>query len=214
MQRDHANVHARPSKRDRGGFAAATTEGIANMPSDRVRAATTDDLRWLVHLRDKPASREAGYIPTGGLIDAIEQARCVIAEREGQPAGFIVYRKRKDGVLHVPSVCIEEELWRSGLGSRCVRLVEHRGMLAGCHAMTCKVAYDAPAVSFWRELMGDAVVSMPGRRRWLLGFVKPLNRHDSPPSLPPHSQWQRKGLAWSDLPPPPHVTATHHDTAE
>lgn len=109
----------------------------------------------------------------------------------------------------MPSVCIDEQLWRIGLGTRVMTFVAADAKLRGAEAVTLKCAHDAAADAFWPTLGFQHIADVAGRRRILKAWCLPITAAADELPMPPRSCW---GLdrRICDLPtpiPPPTLNA-------
>lgn len=162
-----------------GGIRSTTIDQM----DQRIRHAVPGDLSLIHHLQCK-LHHAVGYTPRGGLIARIESRRILVAEDNGDPAGYVSYTHRLDGTTHLPQIAVHPDLWRSSLGRM---LWEHLVRSAKCHAstaITLKCATDLPSNAFWTAVGCELVAPVPGHARTLNAYAYTLR---STPGGPQHA---------------------------
>lgn len=146
-----------------------------------VRYGVVADVPYLLHLQNKH-KHAVGYAPKGALIDRAETQRILVILENDEPAGYLNYTHRLDGITHVSQVAVDDGIWRTRAGTLIMRTLIDSALDAASVAITLKSALDLQANFFWPTLgfLPNGIV--PGTRRPLSVWVKPLHVH--PLALP------------------------------
>lgn len=78
-------------------------------------------------------------------------AECLVAEADGQIAGFIV-AEHEEAWAHLITIDVLESYRRRGVGTALLRAMERNLAARGVHAVELETATDnSPAVAFWHK---------------------------------------------------------------
>lgn len=165
---------------------------MSNDPEFKIQDALESDVDAILNYRRKSIYRDSGYAPRGALIARANAKRLWKLTLRGQLAGFLNWSFRRDGIAHVTQLVVDEEVWRLGFGTEAMHRLIQRASTSGHHTITLKCAYGSIANAFWPEVGMSPIAIMPGRRRPLIAWTRPLsgrlNAFNATP-LPPRSKW-------------------------
>lgn len=117
-------------------------------PRRSIRPARSTDLAYLVQLQ-KRWSNAVGFLPRVAFIRYIDEHKILLVSENGQPAGYLTWSIRRDGMLHIPQVAIEPELLRTTLGTRLIHRIEKAATAGSCSVVRLRSRSDLSANSFW-----------------------------------------------------------------
>lgn len=121
-------------------------------PPAAIEPATMTDAKWIAAIQTHHKV-ELGFIPHGGIQEAIQKDHCITIKEGEQRAGFIIYthNRNADGneTVKIHQCAIEDRFRLLGYGAHLVAAVRgrHPDALA-----TCKVRHDLPANDFWTSI--------------------------------------------------------------
>lgn len=141
-----------------------------------VRLASVSDLPFIDALTKK-WNYNIGFLTKKALTEAIAQKHILLTLENNQPAGFLNWGIRDDGLLRIYSVAIEPELLRTTLGTKICHTLERAGRRASCSILRLTSRQDLPANQFWPSLgFHMTAVLTPKTKKGLLHleWTKPI----------------------------------------
>lgn len=146
------------------------------MPDRHVRFGTLTDVTYLAHLQDH-LHDAVGFIPRGGLKHRVNTRRLIVVEENDAPAGYVTFTRRRDGLVHVPQICVDQAIWRTTAGTQLVTLLRSLALASGARALTLRSARELECNRFWPTQGFTRQGVIQGRRRELLCWALPLDGH-------------------------------------
>ena len=134
-----------------------------------VRTATPADLLLIDHLRRKE-SESLGFLPLCAYARVLDGQRpewgLWIAEENADAIGFLMASGGAAGAsAHIHQVAVRNDARRMEFASALVATAEEWATLRQRQGLTCRVATDIPATSFWDALGFDVRGLEPGGKR-------------------------------------------------
>lgn len=153
-----------------------TANGMTISPDRSVHIATTSDLPYVDHLQ-KLWRDDIGWIPMSRLRLYVDRTQLLIAKHRGQHAGYLDWCCNRKGLLTILQLAIDQELWRSGLGSMIMHHLQHAAQNAHCSALRLYSHEHLDAQYLWQNLgfTRTAILAPKNQRNRLIHeWTKPL----------------------------------------
>lgn len=129
-----------------------------------IRHAILSDLDAVKRLVD--TNRESlGFVIRSSLACGIEKQWILIAEYQGQVAGFAHYRHRQDRQTTLYQLCVRSEYRGQGVGKALLRSLQTESQSIGKTSIVLKTPIDLPANAFYQGLGFISRGIRPGKRR-------------------------------------------------
>jgi hypothetical protein len=113
--------------------------------------AIPDDLPYVLHLQQK-WSNNIGFLPKIALERALNKKEILVVRENGDPAGYLYWTARADGLIRVIQCAVDPQLLRTTIGTKIMRHLERAGLRAECSILRLTTRCDLPANEFWPEL--------------------------------------------------------------
>ena len=170
----------------------ASPASIAPIPKVEIsiRPGTMADIDWM-DLLQKKHSKQLGFFPRKQFEGYLEMDGVLVAECNGTPIGYVLYKDRysgRDDLGAVFQVVVEDEYRRHCVAAALVKEVFERAAY-GCRLFCCWCAQDLPANYFWEGLGFVPIAFRTGSRKKGKGGEPRM-----------HILWQRRVRADDDHP--------------
>lgn len=139
-----------------------------------VRPGRPGDVNYLYSL-ENTLHHAVGFIPRGGLVHRLETHRVLVITENGDPAGYVTFTRRRDGLVHVPQVCVDPEIWRTAAGTQLVTYLRSIAICSGARAITLRSAHDLTCNLFWPTQGFILQGTVHGKQRTLNCWALPLD---------------------------------------
>ena len=138
------------------------------MTSPLIRAATEDDVAAIKLIADG-CKREIGFISRGMLRNAMGRGELLVAEANGEVAGFVDFHQRKDGQITIYGIVVAPNARCQGVGRMLVEVLQQRQPAR----IALKCPTDNEANAFYAALGFQCIgVEAPTKRRPLNLWTK------------------------------------------
>jgi len=131
-----------------------------------VRRATSDDLVTVKRLADAHR-HELGFVLLPSLRERIDRDEMLVAEMAGDVAGFVDYRRRRDGQMTLYHIAVASTIQRRGAGRSLLAALEEIARTADCAHILLKCPVDLAANEFYRRCGFQLDETLDGRKRAL-----------------------------------------------
>lgn len=147
------------------------TSGSNN--STQIRKAASQDLDAVKRLADR--NRDAlGFVLRPSLREQIDKGEMLVAEQEGQLAGFVDYHQRKDRQLTLYHIAVLADQQGQGVGYALLDALQAIARHAGCSKIVLKCPIDLEANHFYQRYGFQLLQTLNGRKRplhvWILSL--------------------------------------------
>lgn len=134
-------------------------------PRRTIRPAVPIDIRYLVHLQAK-WTNNLGFLPRCALERYIDNRQVLTVLENNEPAGYLIWTFRKDGIVRIPQVAIDPELLRTTLGTKVMNHIRRAAVAGHCSIIRLKSRSDLKANQFWPGLgfRVTGVIARPSTR--------------------------------------------------
>lgn len=139
-----------------------------------IRYAEPADVHYVYDLAAR-FTKMVGFVCRGAIAERVDTRRIILVEENGQPAGFVSLTHRVDQTTHLPQIAVEEELWRTHVGTSLMHVLINSATDAGSLAITLRSALDLHANFFWPQFGFLPQGNIAGRKRVLACWAKPLS---------------------------------------
>ena len=153
-----------------------------------VRPAVLADMTYIDFLQKKNAE-DLSFYPLSVLEREMAHHRVLLAEVNGQPAGYLYHGSLSSPTLRIHQACIQYDLRGYLYGAALVRWLVDIGAVAGSQEIALRCGSDIAANGFWRAMGFECIaVTQGGARRmrdinaWRLALTDQLFEFSVAPS--------------------------------
>jgi len=124
-----------------------------------------EDIKYVKDLQNR-WTNNIGFLPACALERYLDRRQILIVRENDEPAGYLIWTFRKDGIVRIPQVAIEHELLRSTIGSKIMTHLRRAADRGHCSIIRLRSRSDLPANQFWPTLgfKPTSVVAHPTTR--------------------------------------------------
>jgi hypothetical protein len=163
-----------------------------------IRPATPADLTYVDHLQRRNAE-ELAFYPLSVLEREMGPQRVVLAEVNGEPAGYLYHGSLSSPTLRIHQACIQYDLRGYLYGAALVRWLADVGTAAGSQEIALRCGSDIAANGFWQAMGFECIAVTQGgarRMRDINAWRLPLTDQLFAITVPPSSR-EKSATAWA-----------------
>lgn len=163
-----------------------------------IRPAIPADLAYVDYLQHRN-SEDLSFYPLSVLEREMVHHRVLLAEVNGQPAGYLYHGSLSSPTLRIHQACIQYDLRGYLYGAALVRWLADVGMAAGSQEIALRCGSDIAANGFWRAMGFECVAVTQGgarRMRDINAWRLPLADQLFSITVPPSSR-EKSATAWA-----------------
>lgn len=135
------------------------------MDAVTIRPAVPADLTYVDHLQRRNAE-ELAFYPLSVLEREMGPQRVVLAEVNGEPAGYLYHGSLSSPTLRIHQACIQYDLRGYLYGAALVRWLADVGTASGAQEIALRCGSDIAANGFWQAMGFECIaVTQGGARR-------------------------------------------------